>query len=90
MHCASRTKRRPSLVCGILFVLALLASTALADPGKANPPGNPNPNGNAYGINGKDAGSAAHAPELDPGLLASALTLLAGGLMIFRDRKRQR
>jgi hypothetical protein len=30
------------------------------------------------------------APELDPGSMASAVTLLVGGLLILRDRRRRK
>jgi hypothetical protein len=31
-----------------------------------------------------------HAPELDPGSMASAITLLVGGLLILKDRRAKR
>jgi hypothetical protein len=35
-----------------------------------------------------DQGGGARAPEIDPGLLGGAVALLAGGLLILRERRR--
>jgi len=56
--------------------LSLIAAGAL--PASAdNSQGNENQNGQGGG-----------APEIDPGLLGGAVALLAGGLLILRERRR--
>jgi hypothetical protein len=52
----------------------LLAGYCLAKPGHGH--------GHGYG-------RSHGVPELDPGSIASALTLLIGAVLIMRDRKRQ-
>jgi hypothetical protein len=37
---------------------------------------------------GQDTQGGSRAPEIDPGLLGGAVTLLAGGLLILRERRR--
>ncbi len=60
------------------------AAAALAHKGGADATGFPPSAGNP-----KAAVSKNNAPELDPGSLAGAVTLLIGGLMILRDRRRR-
>ena len=36
----------------------------------------------------RPAPSASRVPEIDPGLLGGVVTLLAGGLLILRERRR--
>jgi len=43
-----------------------------------------NQDGDSQGGNSQGGG----APEIDPGLLGGAVTLLAGGLLILRERRR--
>ena len=63
--------------------LALIAAGAI--PAAAgNDQGNQNQNG--QGQNGQ--GGSSSAPEIDPGLLGGAVALLAGGLLILRERRR--
>ena len=61
------------LAIAILSLPLIAAMPALAD----NSQGNENQNGQGGG-----------APEIDPGLLGGAVTLLAGGLLILRERRR--
>ena len=60
--------------------LAMIAAGAL--PAFAGSQGNENQNG--MGSNGRGSG----APEIDAGLLGGAVALLAGGLLILRERRR--
>jgi hypothetical protein len=46
----------------------------------------PRDNGNHYG-QGQN-GPTRGVPEIDPGLLGGVLTLVAGGLLILRERRR--
>jgi hypothetical protein len=46
----------------------------------------PRGNDNHYG-QGQN-GATAGAPEIDPGLLGAVVTLVAGGLLILRERRR--
>ena len=65
------------LLAVAVLSLSLIAAGAL--PAFAgNDQGNQNQNG--QGGNG--------APEIDPGLLGGAVALLAGGLLILRERRR--
>jgi hypothetical protein len=64
------------LAIAILSLPLIAAMPALAD----NSQGNENQNG--------QGGQGGGAPEIDPGLLGGAVTLLAGGLLILRDRRR--
>ena len=61
------------LAISILSLPLIAAMPAIAD----NSQGNENQNGQGGG-----------APEIDPGLLVGAVTLLAGGLLILRERRR--
>ena len=61
------------LAISILSLPLIAAMPAIAD----NSQGNENQNGQGGG-----------APEIDPGLLGGAVTLLAGGLLILRERRR--
>jgi len=61
------------LAISILSLPLIAAMPAFAD----NSQGNENQNGQGGG-----------APEIDPGLLGGAVTLLAGGLLILRERRR--
>jgi hypothetical protein len=74
-----------ALLFGIVMAFTSAVSVAaLAEPGKANPPGNPDPNGNAFGINGKPGSVTAV-----PGPIAGAglpLLLVAGGYYYVRRR----
>jgi Spy/CpxP family protein refolding chaperone len=67
--------------------LPLIAAGAI--PAAAgNNQGNQNDQGqNGQGQNGQ-GGSGWAAPEIDPGLLGGAVALLAGGLLILRERRR--
>ncbi len=57
------------------LTILLLSGYCLAKPGHGQ--------GHGYG--------RGHAvPELDPGSIASALTLLVGGILIIRDYRRQK
>jgi len=62
------------LAISILSLPLIVAMPA----GAGNDQGNQNPGGNGQGA----------APEIDPGLLGGAVTLLAGGLLILRERRR--
>ena len=59
----------------LLLMAAIFAGEALAKPGGGHGGGH----GHGHGV-----------PELDPGSIAGALTLLVGGLLIIRDRRRQK
>ena len=61
------------LAVAVLSLPLIAAMPAFAD----NSQGNENQNGQGGG-----------APEIDPGLLGGAVTLLAGGLLILRERRR--
>jgi len=68
------------LLAVAVLSLSLIAAGAL--PAFAgNDQGNQNQNG--QGGNGQGG-----APEIDPGLLGGAVALLAGGLLILRERRR--
>jgi len=70
-----------------VFALPLIAVGALpasAGNGQGNQGNQDNGNQNSQGQNTQGGG----APEIDPGLLGGAVTLLAGGLLILRERRR--
>jgi hypothetical protein len=71
---------RAGSVLVLCLFLILSAGAALADPG----------NGNGWGQGVGGGQDHKDAPELDPGSLGCALTLLAGGFMILKDRIRQK
>ena len=68
----------PKNTCTLLAILSLMASMpALADK-----------EGDHDGW--RDGGAHFRAPEIDPASSITALTLLAGGIVLIRGRKRRR
>ena len=80
---ASKSSAIARKVCGLLLVLLVLSSPAIAGHGQ----GNGNGQGNGHGGGG---GGGGGAPEIDPGALSGALTLLASGTLILTDRFRRK
>ena len=74
-------KANLSLALRTLLMLMVFASPILADTkGKDNDEGKD-----------KDKrGDVFPTPELDPGSMASAVTLLVGGALMLKDRRRQK
>jgi hypothetical protein len=66
--------------CGLLLVLIALSSPAIARQGQNN---NQDQNNNNQGKN-------VSAPEIDPGALSGAVTLLVSGTLILTDRLRRK
>ena len=82
---ASKSGEIARKVCGLLLVLLVLSSPAIAGHGHGQ--GNGNGQGNGHGGGG---GGGGGAPEIDPGALSGALTLLASGTLILTDRFRRK
>jgi hypothetical protein len=66
-----------------IFSLPLISVGAI--PASA---GNGNNEGNGNNNNGNHDNERRAAPEIDPGLLGGAVALLAGGVLILRERRR--
>jgi hypothetical protein len=67
-----------------VLALPLIAVGVLPASAGNNQGNQDNGNQNGQGQNTQGGG----APEIDPGLLGGAVTLLAGGLLILRERRR--
>jgi len=62
--------------CALLLVLAVLSGVAQGQ--------------NGQGQNGQGQNGQGHrVPEIDPGSIASALTLLGGGVLLLTTRRRR-
>ena len=78
---ASKSSEIARKACGLLLVLIALSSPAIAQQGQNN---------NDQGQNNNDQGKRVSAPEIDPGALSGAVTLLVSGTLILTDRLRRK
>ena len=63
----------------IVALILTLSSTAAIGSGVSSPAGSDGGTGNTFS-------AVVRAPEIDPASMASALTLLLGGVMVMRSR----
>ncbi|MBV8311320.1 MAG: hypothetical protein JO344_13135 [Planctomycetaceae bacterium] len=82
---ASKSSEIARKVCGLLVVLLALSSPAIAANGHGHGHG-----GGGGGGGGGGSGGGHGSPEIDPGALSGALTLLASGTLILTDRFRRK
>jgi len=74
----------------LLLVLAALTGPVTAY-GQGQGQGGNGQGGNGQGGNGQGGnGQGRSAPEIDPGSMVSAMTLLTGGVLILMDRYRRK
>ena len=71
---ASKSSEIARKACGLLLVLIALSSPAIAQQGQNN----------------NNQGQNVRAPEIDPGALSGAVTLLVSGTLILTDRLRRK
>ncbi|MBV8675900.1 MAG: hypothetical protein JO355_01880 [Planctomycetaceae bacterium] len=98
---ASKSSAIVRKFCGFLLVLLALSSPAMADHGHGPGPGWGGGGGGGHpgggggggwggGGWGGGGGGGGGAPEIDPGALSGAMTLLVSGTLILTDRFRRK
>jgi hypothetical protein len=85
----NKLKGNPAAVLLGMLGLALALTLATPAPADATHSNHGNGNGNGKGHGGGASGKGVGTPELDPGAMAGALTLLAGGAAIVIERHRR-
>ena len=79
----------PLRAFGLVLILVALGGPAFAGNGDGNN-GNGKGNGGNGGDKGGKGGGTVTAPEIDLGVLPSALMLLTGGTLVLTDRIRKK